>query len=410
MEAKTKWRNLRFPLLALISTLILGTSLWCEARAESILYTFMGGVDGGYPYSSLIFDGNGNLYGTTEIGGFYGKGTVFELTPNAGSWTETVLYNFGTNSADGIYPQGSVIFDSAGNLHGTTYYGGSSTNCGFGCGTIFQITPGSNGWTETALYSFVGSNGQNPRCGLVMDSKGSLYGTTEIGGSHGAGTVFQLSGSQLRVLHNFGGVNDGANPFTGVTLDSKSNVYGTTFSGGPNGAGMVFKLSRAGDKWQEKVLHSFTNGKGIGGYPEGGVTFDKAGDLYGTTTQLGMGTVGGVFKLRPISGAKWSYSVLYGFTGGTDGSFPGGNVILDSARNLYGTTQDGGVDNDGTVFKLTPTTKGPWKETLLYSFTGGSDGRHPESSGLVLDGSGNLYGTTLFGGTGEWGDIFEILH
>ena len=271
---------------------------------ESALYSFAGGSDPKLPYAGLIFDKAGNLYGTTEFGGTNGQGTVFEITPTSSGWTETVLYNF-TGSADGGQPYASLIFDSAGNLYGTTNFGGSS-NCNMGCGTVFKLTPGSGGWTESVLYTFTGGNdGREPYARLRFDAAGNLYGTTLLGGnigsvcSEGCGTVFKLtpgtSGWTESVLYAFQGAGDGAAPYDGLALDAAGNLYGTAYTGGASADGVIFKLTPGTSGWTESVLHTF---KGLwdGKYPYGDLILDATGNLYGTAYQGGSG-YGVVFEL-----------------------------------------------------------------------------------------------------------------
>jgi uncharacterized repeat protein (TIGR03803 family) len=226
---------------------------------EKVLHSFpdYNGTDGTSPYAGLIFDAAGNLYGTTSQGGTYiFRGTVFELTPAAGGgWTETVLHSFG-NGADADSPQAGLIFDAAGNLYGTTVEGGTGSNCIFGCGTVFELTPAAGGgWTEKVLYSFNanGTDGYYPYAGLIFDAAGNLYGTTRYGGTssgcapYGCGTVFELTPAAggtwtETVLHNFGNGTDGATPLAGLIFDAAGNLYGTTSSGGTYGYGTVFEL------------------------------------------------------------------------------------------------------------------------------------------------------------------------
>jgi uncharacterized repeat protein (TIGR03803 family) len=386
---------------------------------EQVLYTFTftNQLDGEYP-SAVIFDGEGNLYGVTSAGGTNPTGAVFELTPGSGGWSENILYSFGPfEGNDGDQPVGALVFDAAGDLYGTTQYGGGSANCGYGCGTVFELTPGTSGWTESVLHRFVGKDGENPCAQLAFDAAGNLYGTTRLGGAHGAGTVFKLSpisGGRWKetLVHSFAGGTDGEDPVHGgVAIDAAGNLYGTTFYGGRNGAGTVFKLTFASGKWKKSILHGFVRGSGIGGYPEAGVTVDGSGNVYGTVTQGGAaGTGGGVFKLKPAAGGKYTYSILHSFRGASDGDFPSTAVVLDESGNLYGTTNEGGTDGDGTVYKLTPTAKGPWKEAILHSFAGGNDGVNPNTTPLLLDAADNIYGSTNAGGDGGAGAgvIFEV--
>jgi uncharacterized repeat protein (TIGR03803 family) len=356
------------------------------ASKEKVLYSFTGGTDGGLPVAGLIIDAFGNLYGTTDIGGVNNVGTVFELTPGANdAWTETVLYSFQENGHDGRYPQASLIFDAAGNLYGTTYDGGVNN-----VGTVFELTPGSSGtWTETVLYSFQNNSqdGANPSANLVFDAAGNLYGTTMFGGpirtgkcNGGCGTVFELTpGSNgtwtEKVLHFFDWW-DGATPWDGLVVGPSGSLYGTTSYG--NVQGNVFRLrADANGKWTEKALHIFHSGDGDeGDAPRAPVIFDAAGNLYGAALNSYGYSGGTVFKLKH---GTWTEDVLYSFpSSGQDGSNPYAGLIFDRNGNLYGTTEAGGADGSGcgnsgcgTVFRL---KHGTWTEEVLHSFTGGSDG------------------------------------
>jgi uncharacterized repeat protein (TIGR03803 family) len=298
---------------------------------------------------------------------------VFELSPNGGGWTETILYRF-SGGSDGIYPNGSLVFDAAGDLFGTTNQGGA-----YGYGTVFELSPQhGGGWTEKVLYSFgYGPDGQNPAAGLVMDRAGNLYGTTALGGIYyncyqgvSCGTVFELSpqpgGNWTEtVLHSFGNGTDGQYPLAGLIVDSSGNLFGTTESGGPYNncpygfspsCGTVFELSPTpGGGWTEAVIHSFGNGTD-GQVPEAGLTFDTAGNLYGTTQYGGTYLYGGtVFELSPNDAGGWTEAVLHSFGNAPDGMFPYyGGVVLDAAGNVYGTTASGGDYYTGIVFKISP--------------------------------------------------------
>jgi uncharacterized repeat protein (TIGR03803 family) len=382
---------------------------------ETAIYTFAGGTDGMGPWAGLIFDSAGNLYGTTYDGGdttcyYQGCGTVFKLTPTSGgSWTETVLYAFGGGS-DGANPYGSLTSDAAGNLYGTTFYGGDTTACApsAGCGTVFELTPTSGGgWTESIVYAFKGGkDGKMPTGGLIFDPAGNLYGMTEEGGGtacggYGCGTVFELtpssSGWKETVLHSFTGGKDGGVPVAGLIFDAAGSLYGTTFNGGSNavcyyGCGVAFKLTPSSVGWREGVLHTFTLGND-GGNPFGSLIFDGAGNLYGTTF-----SGGGVFKLTHGSGGGWIEGTIHSFGNKLEGAVPMAGVVFDSAGNLYGSTSTGnGQSQFGTVFELTLTSKG-WRQSVRHTFTGGGDGGGPQS-GLIVDAAGNLYGTAGIGGT-----------
>jgi uncharacterized repeat protein (TIGR03803 family) len=384
-----------------------------HGQTFTVLHSFKGGTDGEGPNGSVVRDAAGNLYGTTEYGGggtcFTGDGcgTVFKVD-TAGK--ETVLYSF-TGGADGALPLASVIRDAAGNLYGTTEAGGDLTcNDGVGCGTVFKLDTDGK---ETVLHSFTGKDGTSPIAGVIRDAAGNLYGTTPQGGAFSSGTVFKLdtSGNET-VLYNFmggRGGTDGSYPDGALIRDAAGNLYGTTQLGGNYSFGTVFKVDSTG---KETVLYRFFGGWN-GRNPSGGVIMDKGGNLYGTTEVGGDSFDGTVFKLSPVGNKP----VLYHFTGGADGVYPVAGVIADTAGNLYGTTQFGGGiacfgGSCGTVFKLDKTGN----ETVLHSFTGGADGATPVA-GLVRDAAGNLYGTAYFGGdvsgsfcagVGGCGVVFKI--
>jgi len=373
---------------------------------EAVLYSFTYRNDDAFsPTTSLIMDTTGNLYGTTEFGGPNANGSVFKLDATG---SETVFYSFPDSDSDGLLPAASLIMDGAGNMYGTTLYGGTSSNCGpLRCGTIFKLDPTGK---ETVLYSFQGgTDGENPSASLIMDGAGNLYGTT-IGGSSssycgslGCGTVFKVDPTgKGTVLHGFQGGTDGKNPYASLIMDGAGNLYGTTESGGTGGVGTVFKVDSTG---KEAVLYSFQGGTD-GEYPYAGLIIDSAGNLYGTTQYGGTASFGTVFKVD----ATGKETVLYSFQAGADGAQPYASLIMDSAGNLYGTTFFGGTGSQcgsvgcGTVFKLDPTGK----ESVLYSFQGGTDGVYPRA-GLIMDSAGNVYGTTEFGGSLDEGTVFELI-
>ncbi len=367
------------------------------------VYSFTGSPDGGGPYAGLVMDAAGNLYGTTYQGGSAGDGTVFELTAASAYSTEIVLYSF-TGSPDGALPYAGLVMDAAGNLYGTTYEGGSS-----GYGTVFELTAASAYSTEIVLYSFTGfPDGAFPYAGLVMDAAGNLYGTTYQGGSAGDGSVFELTAASAYsteiVLYSFTGSPDGTSPYAGLVMDAASNLYGTTYQGGSAGDGTVFELTAASAYSTEIVLHSFT-GSPDGALPYAGLVMDAASNLYGTTYQGGSTGNGTVFELTAAS-AYSTESVLHSFAGSSDGALPYAGLVLDAARNLYGTTYQGGSAGYGTVFELTSASAYS-TESVLHSFTGSPDGALPYA-GLVMDAAGNLYGTTHIGGSNGDGTAFEV--
>lgn len=277
-----------------------------------------------------------------------------------------------------------------GNLYGTTYAGGTDN-----AGTVFKLAPGG---TETVLYSFTGgSDGGNPLAQrLIRDAAGNLYGTTLAGGTNNGGTVFRLApdGTET-VLHAFTGGNDGSNPSAGLIANGKGDLFGTTLGGGANSGGTVFRLASDGT---ESVLHAF-GGANDGAHPLAVLVRDKAGNFYSTTDLGGTNNQGAVFKLAP-GGTE---TVLYSFTGGSDGGTPEAGLIGDAAGNLYGTADTGGANSEGIVFELAPDGT----ETVLHTFTGGNDGGIP-FAGLIRDAAGNLYGTTYSGGAGGAGTVFKL--
>ena len=389
--------------------------------SENALYSFAGGSDPKLPYAGLIFDKAGNLYGTAEFGGSDNQGAVFEITRSAGgSWTENILYNF-TGSSDGGQPYASLVFDAAGDLYGTTNFGGSS-NCNLGCGTVFKLTPGSSGWTESVLYTFTGGNdGREPSARLLLDAAGNLYGTTLLGGninsacSSGCGTVFKLthgsSGWTESVVYPFTGGADGASPYDGLAFDAAGNLYGTTYAGGTSGNGTVFKLSPGSNGWTETVLHAFSGGYD-GKHPYGDLILDAAGNLYGTAFQGGAG-FGVVFELLPDSKRGWHERVLHAFYNRPAGN-PVAGLVMDPTGNLYGTAMLGASETSctggcGSLFKLSPTAGGGWIYAVVHRFGHGSDGYRPTGD-LVLDAAENIYGTTQAGGAQGSGLVFQIMH
>jgi len=310
------------------------------------------------------------------------------------------IHRFEGGANDGSDPSAGVIPDSMGNLYGTTYWGGGTGCGGSGCGILFKLTPSGGKWIETVLYVFSGgSDGGLPVSvpHLTMDASGNLYGTTFQGGQYGDGVVFEFGKNGEQTLYSFKGGRDGANPWAAPIFDRKGNLYGTTTAGGTNNEGTVYKLGPHG----EDVLHSFGEGTD-GNFPADGLIADKNGNFYGTTQFGGSGGHGTVFEITP-QGAE---TVLYHFTGGNDGSQPGGALLQDKAGNFYGTTFKGGTHSDGTVFEL-GQSNGTWSETPLYSFTDNLDGANPYAT-LVSDKAGNLYGTTESGGVAGLGVVFKL--
>ena len=389
------------------------------APRYAVLHSFTGGTDGD-GNAGVTLDQRGNLYGSSLGGGTGGCrggcGVVFELSPHRhGSWKETVLYDF-QGGDDGEGPNAGLVFDGSGDLYGTTQYGGA-----YRYGTAFELAPGAHGWDETVLHSFCAQPGDgcDPTAGLVIDRAGNLYGTTPVGGSYmGHGTVFELTpgsgGWREKLLHRFGlRKGDGADPYAGLILDGSGNLYGTTSYGGKScgdqGCGITYELSPVpGGKWKETILHHFDDIGNDGFWPGSGQLYmDHASNLYGTT--VGGGSAGGwgtVFKLMPSSGGRWKESVLYSFSNGASGGYPSGGVVMDNGGNLYGLTADGGI-GCGVLYKLAPSGKGKWTYSVLHAFGQGADGCIPVGN-LALDKKGNLYGGAVLGGKYGYGVVFEL--
>jgi uncharacterized repeat protein (TIGR03803 family) len=386
--------------LVLAFTLALGmapvANLQAHAQGFSVIHNFTGGSDGGSPANGFIANGK-ILFGTTSSGGASNNGVVFKI--NATTGVETVLHSF-AGGTDGAIPQGSLVRSKAGDLYGTTTAGGAS-----GFGTVFEI----KGKDETILYSFAGGkDGATPTAGLVLDAAGNLYGTTSQGGSNGNGTVFKLTAPQTKggawtesVLYSFGAGTDGSDPVGGVSFDAVGNLYGTTSAGGSYGYGTVYQLV-PGTNWTENILHNFQNGDD-GAVPYASLIADKAGNFYGAATEGGTNGGGTVFELT-LSKGSWAFAVLYSVPGwGISGSYR--SVVLDASCNIYATTHCDGDYNAGTVYELMPSG-GAWTYTVLYNFTGGSDGLYSFSN-LVME-SGKVYGTARYGGADGNGVIFEV--
>src|ERR1700675_4408113 len=337
------------PLLVTGLALLIGAHP-AEAQTETVLYSFCaqtGCPDGSNPRADLVMDTAGNLYGTTLYGGTSAVGTVFELSP---SGTETVLHSFAASHTDGHYPYAGLLMDTTGNLYGTAQSGGAK-----GLGTVFKLSPSG---TETVLHSFCQQagcpDGYYPQAGLVMDTNGNLYGTTLYNGAYDGGTVFKISSDgTATTLYNFctaTGCKNGRYPQAGLILDTNGNLYGTTYGGGAYGKGTVFELSPSG---AETVLHSFCARTGCpdGSHPRADLVMDTAGNLYSTTYYGGTNSVGTVFKLSP----NGTETVLHSFAAnGSDGTHPYAGLVMDTIGNLYGTTYSGGANGYGTVFKVTP--------------------------------------------------------
>ena len=416
-----------FAFAAVISSL----AVCAQGQIEKVIYNFPSFVDGDNPEAKLTLSAPGHLFGTAAQGGNssglcsnQGCGVVFALSNSGGTWSKRVLYRF--QGLDGSTPRGGMIFDAAGNLYGTTEFGGNGP-CNYGgspgCGVVFKLTRGSGGnWHETVLHTFTGSDGANPLAGLTFDSAGNLYGATQnggdtvgCGGGTGCGVVFELSPSSSgwteTVLHTF--VNDGSDGLVSgapVTFDTAGNLYGSTLFGGSHGFGTVFQLSPS-TGWSETILHNFT-GNQDGWSPTGELVLDGSGNIFGVT-QLG-GTspclCGVVFELSPNTNGGWSERVLATELG-WNGNVPVG-IAADAGGSLDFVAFAGGNNAScavgegcGAVVRLSPTSTGGWQQQVLHRFAGFPDGEEP-LAGVTVDASGRIFGVAASGkGTGL---VYEI--
>jgi uncharacterized repeat protein (TIGR03803 family) len=382
---------------ALCLALILLFTAGAWAGTEKVLYAFCSQqncADGAYPYAGVISDNEHNLYGTTAQGGDNFAGLVYELKHTKSGWKESVLYKF-SGGADGAAPTGQLLFDGKGNLYGIANGGGA------GYGTVYELTPSKGGWAFNVIHTFQGGNDGIVNIGvsgLVLDKAGHLYGVTEMGGTAGYGTVFKLarsgSGWKKTTLYSFAGGTDAADPLMGLTWNSAGNLYGATVGGGAYGCGAVFELKHQKKTWSESVVYSFTGGSD-GCWPEfGSVTIPKSGGVYGTTGAGGSANQGVVYQLK-LSNGTWNENTLYDFTGGNDGGQVFAGVTFDPAGNIFGAAAYYGPSGYGTVVELAKQKSG-WQEKTVHQFTG-SDGGYPYGN-IMVDAKGNLYGTTFRGG------------
>lgn len=387
-----------------VCTFLLISSIGVGAATYKTLHSFTSFYDGQDLYAGVIVDQAGNLYGAAAWGQT-SEGTIFQLTPSQGDWTFKVLHQFDIQDPEGEGPIGGLVMDGAGNLYGTA----SSSGIDWDCGTVFKLSPGASYWDFTVLHYFSDADGCDPEAALSY-SGGRLWGTTRRGGAQGQGTVFSMetSGESFQ-FYSFSG-SKGREPLSAFNLWG----YGTTSSGGGKGQGNIYRLN-PGKGLVNK--HSFTVDGKLGYAPRGDLLTMYVGGvrtMYGTTSVGGMGGGGTVYRLRevePNSDRFW-LRVLHSFSsssGSGEGWGPMAGLTADAAGNLYGTTASGGEGDCGTVFKLSPGTNEKWTHTVLYSFDlNNSDGCTP-TSGVVFDKAGNLYGTTLWGGDGLYGTVYEII-
>jgi len=385
-----KSRSIAVALLATVA--LFGTA--AGASTEKVLYSF--------PANSFVTgrpdqDSKGALYGAAyDMDGY---GAIVRLKQKNGSWREKTLLDFG--GSRGANPWAGPLIDrTTGILYGTTQFGGS-----FGYGAVYALAPAGRGWSETVLHSFDSSDGAYPYDVLLKDkATGNLYGTTNYGATNGCGTAFQLTQVNgnwtFSTIYNFQGGSDACQPWTQLKPGAKAG----TLIGATSGLGQVFELKQKNGVWSDSVLYSFAGGS------DGGVPWDldasSDGSIYGVANIGGQYGNGVVFKLTPNL-KQYTYSVVYSFRGGTDGQYPTGINFDAATGNLYGATSNGGTSNDGTVFRLAPNGNG-WTETVLHSFTGGSDGALPYSRPVVDRATGALYGTTTEGGVNNGGTVYTV--
>jgi len=385
-------------LLAVVVTLTVLATEPMQAQFSD-LHNFTGGGDGGFPNAGLTVGGSGTLYGTATMDGAHGVGLVFKLSERNLNWTLNPLYAFTDANNDGSGPNAGVVIGPNGALYGTTSYGGTNL-----VGTVFELRPPLTvcvsttcPWNETVLYDFMaGADGANPYLGnVVFDHAGNMYGTTAYGGAPNCGTVWKLSpsggGWTEAVLYTFaGGIGDGCNPYSGVVFDAAGNIYGNTSSGGASGDGTIYQLMPMNGGWVEHTIVDLNNGT-TGAPTFGTLAIDQAGNLYGTGENFGPQNGGTVFEVSPSAGG-WMFSLVYS----SNDCFPYPGVTIGPDGNLYGTCQHGGPSDAGLVFEMPPNCNQTCTPTDLHDFDV-SDGLYPHGP-VTFDASGNLYGTTYEGG------------
>ena len=398
--------------LIIFFALTIASSPGASGQTYTVLHDFADGGDGGFPYTGLTIDTAGNFYGTTDIGGTHGHGVIYRLKRGGAGWLLTPIYSF-AGGRDGSGPQGRVTIARDGTLYGTTTAGGTRDR---GTVFRLQPQAAAprtalQDWTKTLVHDFNGIDGGLPQGDLMFDTAGNIYGTSLGGGDNNWGTIYKLSpsggGWTESVLYSASEDHDGIQPLGGVVMDAAGNLYGT-FSFSSGGNGMVFKLSPSGSGWTLENLHNFGFDGDNGIQPQSGLIFDHAGNLFGTTFYGGTFLPGGaVYELSP-SGGSWSYNTIASLLDGDGG--PVDKLMMDSAGNLYGTALNAGAFGYGSIFKLTPSAGG-WTYTSLHDFCAGgfpcADGEEPRSN-VVMDAAGNLYGTASTGGANNQGVIWQI--
>ena len=367
--------------------------------------------EGEYADTDLETDSAGNIYGTTVLGGDFGSGTVFMLSPTPIGWIHTVLYSF-TSGADGGEPYKGVTIDREGSLYGTTVTGGSGI-CEGGCGVVYKLTNSGGTWTQAVIHAFTGGDdGSGPGARVTLDPSGDVYGMAPTGGADGLGTIYKLHQGHngtwsLTVIHAFTGGADGATGSAGRMVLRQGRLFGAATAGGIYGSGVVFEVRPRGNSghWNFRTIYSF-RGQPDGSFPYGALLFDRAGNIYGTTYYGGANGIGSVYQLSPQPIGEWNENVLYSFQEGSDGNSPIGNLVADRVGDLYGTTSEGAMGS-GAIFKLSPSGNGQWIETVVHVFQGPPDGAFPYN-GMVVDRFGNFYGATVHGGDHDDGAVYKF--
>jgi uncharacterized repeat protein (TIGR03803 family) len=379
-----------------------------SAATTDVIFSFEE-AEGEYADTDLETDSAGNIYGTTVLGGDFGGGTVFQLRPTPDGWVHTVLYSF-TGGADGGEPYKGVTLDREGNLYGTAVTGGSGS-CEGGCGVVYKLTNSGGTWTQSVIHAFTGGDdGSGPGARVTVDQSENVYGMTPTGGAYGLGTIYKIHQAggawDFRVIHAFTGGADGGSGSAGRMILRKGRLYGAATTGGNYGGGVVFELTQSGVAgWHFRTIYSF-QGQPDGSFPYGALLFDRSGNVYGTTYYGGANGIGAVYKLSPRPVGEWDENVIYSFQNGSDGNSPISNLVFDTVGNLYGTTSEGGLGS-GTIFKLSPIGVGQWTETIVHPFQGPPDGGFAYN-GMVVDRFGNFYGATVHGGKNNDGCVYKF--
>ncbi len=401
MNALIRFKNLA-PLFVIALSLVTAT-----ATTTDIIFSF-DEDNGEYADTDLEVDSAGNIYGTTVLGGDHGGGTVFQLTSTPNGWVQNVLYSF-TGGADGGEPYKGVSIDREGNLYGTAVTGGSGS-CEGGCGVVYKLTNSGGTWTQTVIHAFTGGDdGSGPGARVTVDRNGDIYGMTPTGGTYGVGTIYKIhpdAGTwDFQVVHTFTGGTDGSSGSAGRMLLNHGRLYGAATTGGVYGSGVIFQLTpTVVGEWDFRTLYSF-HGQPDGSFPYGALLRAASGKFYGTTYYGGQNGIGAVYELSPRPTGEWRERVIYSFQSANDGNSPISNLVSDAAGNLYGTTSEGGLGS-GVIFKLSPTG-GQWTESVVHEFAGPPDGGF-SYNGMVVDRFGNFYGATVHGGTADDGSVYKF--